>query len=495
MAGISYHSLGNFESAINYYNRLLAISPFDSVRYRKELSYYYLSKLDVKFFNYNVDIDIDSKIKEGMIKDNDDTFSSTNWEKLYYKNVKDSIIKITLPEISFDDNLTSKSNIICEVTDKLSKYVQLKLVGFLPHDRHQKGFGLAVLEIVQSIQSHVLLLTQDKEGLLIYDKSSSNLKYHGFTPSIKRKKSHIFGWRDLFDIAVKWRQLVQPFDAVWWTDLLENKEIINRVGVSTEMMRGFHLTTRYSSYIPRALNITKLHLLSKGYYDSNEKLNKLSSKQIEELNKINTVEELYHLINESFFIYVKISSQVNNGKILNGTRLTIKKYDPEGYSFYLAFEVDNNRFNQFEIELESSFKQLIKILVAKRQATLNRDYSIDYGNPVRNALEIFYYWSNLSPLTRGTSSTGYMLLYSVITVLEEELIELPSLHQLDMEAILTSSPGEFITKVAPWLMNRKKLVLNTSVMCDINNNPCIRVSDVFSTPRDILNVLSTPINN
>jgi hypothetical protein len=261
------------------------------------------------------------------------------------------------------------------------------------------------------------------------------------------------------------------------------------------MRRGFHLTTRYSSYIPWAINVTKLHLLSDGYYDTNEKLNKLSIQQKEGLNNVTSIEDLYDIIDESFYIIVKISSQVSFGKYLKGTRLSLKKHDPEGYSFYIAFEVDNNRFNQFEIELESSFKQLIKILVAKKKSTLSHDYSIDYGNPIRNALELFYYWSNLSPLTRGTSSTGYMLLYSVITVLQEELIELPSLHQLDMDAILTSSPSEFITKVAPWLMNRKNLVINPLVMCDSSSNPCIRVSDVFSTPRDVFNILSSgPLN-
>jgi hypothetical protein len=89
-------------------------------------------------------------MKEGMVKDNNvDTYSSTYWEKFYYKNSKDNIIKISLPVESINDNFNSNSNIICEITDKFSKFIQLKLVGFLPHDRHQKGFGLAILEIVR----------------------------------------------------------------------------------------------------------------------------------------------------------------------------------------------------------------------------------------------------------------------------------------------------------------------------------------------------------
>lgn len=31
---------------------------------------------------------------------------------------------------------------------------------------------------------------------------------------------HPLGWRDVFDIAVRWRQLSEPNDPVWWIDRL-----------------------------------------------------------------------------------------------------------------------------------------------------------------------------------------------------------------------------------------------------------------------------------
>jgi hypothetical protein len=31
---------------------------------------------------------------------------------------------------------------------------------------------------------------------------------------------HPLGWRDVFDIAVRWRQLSEPNDPVWWIDQL-----------------------------------------------------------------------------------------------------------------------------------------------------------------------------------------------------------------------------------------------------------------------------------
>ena len=33
-------------------------------------------------------------------------------------------------------------------------------------------------------------------------------------------EDHPFAWRDAFDVAVKWRQLVSANDSVWWIDQL-----------------------------------------------------------------------------------------------------------------------------------------------------------------------------------------------------------------------------------------------------------------------------------
>jgi hypothetical protein len=35
-----------------------------------------------------------------------------------------------------------------------------------------------------------------------------------------RGGKHALGWRDVFDIAVRWRQVSEPNDPVWWIDRL-----------------------------------------------------------------------------------------------------------------------------------------------------------------------------------------------------------------------------------------------------------------------------------
>lgn len=35
---------------------------------------------------------------------------------------------------------------------------------------------------------------------------------------IFREGFHVFGWRDVFDTVVRWRQLSEPMDVVYWLD-------------------------------------------------------------------------------------------------------------------------------------------------------------------------------------------------------------------------------------------------------------------------------------
>ena len=49
---------------------------------------------------------------------------------------------------------------------------------------------------------------------------------------------HRFGWRDLFDIAVRWRQISEPLDSVWWIDLLKEESFREGFGSQTPMILG-----------------------------------------------------------------------------------------------------------------------------------------------------------------------------------------------------------------------------------------------------------------
>jgi hypothetical protein len=62
---------------------------------------------------------------------------------------------------------------------------------------------------------------------------------------------HTFGWRDLYDICIKWRQVSEPNDPVWWVDLLTKEQFTEGFGSHTPMITGqvllIHFQLTYSS--------------------------------------------------------------------------------------------------------------------------------------------------------------------------------------------------------------------------------------------------------
>ena len=88
----------------------------------------------------------------------------------------------------------------------LGPLIHYRQSGFAANRRTQRMAGLAILEAAQAAQAAVA-------GF----RSGEHVKVHNAGSSAafeSRGGEHPFGWRDLFDIIVKWRQLTEPNDAV-----------------------------------------------------------------------------------------------------------------------------------------------------------------------------------------------------------------------------------------------------------------------------------------
>ena len=62
------------------------------------------------------------------------------------------------------------------------------------------------------MKEHISLLMEGKPGLLVMDSRSSKYGYEGMRKCKEVDRCpdnrHIFGWRDFFDIIVRWRQVI-----------------------------------------------------------------------------------------------------------------------------------------------------------------------------------------------------------------------------------------------------------------------------------------------
>lgn len=81
--------------------------------------------------------------------------------------------------------------------------------------------------------------------------------------------------------------------------------------------------------------------------------------------------------------------------------------------------------------------------------------SVSLGQPP--TLQIFYYWVNFGPLSRGSAACGYVVLAGLMAAMGWKIVEpLPPNVQMDWEAILRPTPEDFLAIARPWLYRARR---------------------------------------
>jgi hypothetical protein len=216
----------------------------------------------------------------------------------------------------------------------LTNIMQLNSPGFIPNKRQRAMYGITVLQMAQTLRSHLTSVRIGGPGLEVNDaisskdysekSNTSNSNNSNITSSSSSKrgtlkysfsiyltltylsqfiyisiyvgmlKSHSFSWRDFFDIVVKWRQISEPNDPVWWIDRLPAKAFKDGFGLQTPIVNGQLKTIRYYSYFPRAFERAK-NLMEEGYFNAGGVYEVLKPNDKKKLAGITTLEEMHGL--------------------------------------------------------------------------------------------------------------------------------------------------------------------------------------------------------
>jgi tetratricopeptide (TPR) repeat protein len=471
--------------------------------------------------SYNIERSIHPRVKEGHSSQiNDRTPMEVIQTELigssYHESLPSSLPEIArrLPHADMQDgsSLSKLDNMrmLLTATARIGGWIQLKTPGFLPNQRQHRMFGLAVLEIAQALEDMII----SKGELLVDDKISSKLSDH---PIADANGSHIFGWRDLFDIAVKWRRISEANDVVWWIDqivspqdqrrsLSESSSGDQRVGLNTYMLHGVGKVVRYYPYYNQSFQLMKEHIVAGIAYNAKESYLRVDEKAKHKVMKAKSVSQLYKAVySQPLFVVPRIQSLLHPERYLNGTRITLMPSLVEGYDFSICSASTMDRFLQYEEEHHHVFSNYLNSLAS---LTAEDHDPAGISQLLDEALTLFYYWVNYAPITRGTSATGYAALYGCIVVAGYEIeSNLPDAVQLDWEAILRSDPKAFIAHVKPWFrliprsqnlskyfhLGHRKGSSDASAPGNIedqNNEALLKVKDVFSTARSILQAVN-----
>ena len=220
--------------------------------------------------------------------------------------------------------------------------MQLKSPGFLSNRRQHLQCGFAILEMAQTLRREWAA----EETTLVSGEFSSK----------PYREAHEFGWRDLMDIAVKWRQFSEPNDPVFWIDHMTTEAFNEGFGLQTPMITGqLRVPRAYYPYFPKAFEAMK------GLVDQQCPL---TDDLREQVYASKSGLELYSVMKRDFWVvspcYRLSTVKVDESELkvlsdqqqsLEGTRLTLTSKPPEGVEFTTRMPGLPGRYKQYDIEL------------------------------------------------------------------------------------------------------------------------------------------------
>uniref|UniRef100_A0AAR2IR12 Tetratricopeptide repeat domain 13 n=1 Tax=Pygocentrus nattereri TaxID=42514 RepID=A0AAR2IR12_PYGNA len=418
MKGLSHVAMGQFYEGIKAQTKVMlndpllgqkASSEYLKVKYLREYSRYLHSHLDIPVAEYNVDQDLPGNFKNHWAKNLPFLIEDYEEQPGLQPHIKD-----VLPQ-DFESYSPDVQKLIC-TADHLGSLMQYNTSGFLPNLRIQRAMGLATIEVMQAMHRTW---------------SNSKVRVNGKTRQLQ--------WRDMFDIAVKWRRIADPDQPVLWLDQMPARSLSRGFNNHINLIRGQIINIRYMEYFGSILNFIKDRIL------------------------------VYHgeIFKKCFFFFF-LPSCVCFFTSSVGNML-----------FSVETQTTEERTQQYQSEIEALYKDL----TAKGKALMLSSELGDADAVCNLILSLVYYFCNLMPLSRGSSIVAYSVVMGALMASGKEVVgRVPSGKLVDFEAMTTPSADRFSKTAKSW-MNLK------SSPSWYPNLPS--VAETFQFSRTMIEVLNT----
>ncbi|MGH0163162.1 UNVERIFIED_CONTAM: hypothetical protein FKN15_044266 [Acipenser sinensis] len=340
MKGLSHVAVGQFYEGIKAQTKVMLNDPLPGqkaspeylkVKYLREYSRYLHAHLDTPVTEYNVDVDLPGNFKNHWAKNLPFLIEEYEEQPGLQPHIKD-----VLPQ-NFKSYNPEIQKLIC-TADYLGALMQYDTPGFLPNHRIHRAMGLATLEVMQAIQRTW---------------SNSKVRINGKTRQMQ--------WRDMFDIAVKWRRLADPDQPVLWLDQMQARSLSRGFNNHINLIRGQIINIRYLAYFDKILSFIKDRILV--YHGAYNPRGLLEVRQA--LEDVNTVEDLLPIMKQfnsktrdGFTVNTKVPSLNEPGKEYDGSTITITGDRVGSMLFSVETQTTEERTQQYQLEIESLYKDL-----------------------------------------------------------------------------------------------------------------------------------------
>ncbi|XP_059738501.1 tetratricopeptide repeat protein 13 isoform X6 [Bos taurus] len=461
MKGLSHVAMGQFYEGIKAQTKVMLNDPLPGqkaspeylkVKYLREYSRYLHAHLDTPLTEYNIDVDLPGSFKDHWAKNLPFLIEDYEEQPGLQPHIKDVLHQ------NFESYKPEVQELIC-VADRLGSLMQYETPGFLPNKRIHRAMGLAALEVMQAVQRTW---------------TNSKVRMNG--------KTRLMQWRDMFDIAVKWRRIADPDQPVLWLDQMPAQSLSRGFNNHINLIRGQVINMRYLEYFEKILHFIKDRILV--YHGANNPKGLLEVR--EALEKVHKVEDLLPIMKQfntktkdGFTVNTKVPSLKDQGKEYDGFTITITGDKVGNILFSVETQTTEERTQLYHAEIDALYKDL----TAKGKVLI---LSSEFGeaDAVCNLiLSLVYYFYNLMPLSRGSSVIAYSVIVGALMASGKEVAgKIPKGKLVDFEA-MTAPGSEAFSKIAKSWMNLKSISPSYKTLPS--------VSETFPTLRSMIEVLNT----
>ncbi|XP_068837968.1 tetratricopeptide repeat protein 13 isoform X7 [Capricornis sumatraensis] len=460
MKGLSHVAMGQFYEGIKAQTKVMLNDPLPGqkaspeylkVKYLREYSRYLHAHLDTPLTEYNIDVDLPGSFKDHWAKNLPFLIEDYEEQPGLQPHIKDVLHQ------NFESYKPEVQELIC-VADRLGSLMQYETPGFLPNKRIHRAMGLAALEVMQAVQRTWM---------------NSKVRMNG--------KTRLMQWRDMFDIAVKWRRIADPDQPVLWLDQMPARSLSRGFNNHINLIRGQVINMRYLEYFEKILHFIKDRILV--YHGANNPKGLLEVR--EALEKVHKVEDLLPIMKfntktkDGFTVNTKVPSLKDQGKEYDGFTITITGDKVGNILFSVETQTTEERTQLYHAEIDALYKDL----TAKGKVLI---LSSEFGeaDAVCNLiLSLVYYFYNLMPLSRGSSVIAYSVIVGALMASGREVAgKIPKGKLVDFEA-MTAPGSEAFSKIAKSWMNLKSISPSYKTLPS--------VSETFPTLRSMIEVLNT----
>nr|XP_012593650.1 tetratricopeptide repeat protein 13 isoform X3 [Microcebus murinus] len=461
MKGLSHVAMGQFYEGIKAQTKVMLNDPLPGqkaspeylkVKYLREYSRYLHAHLDTPLTEYNIDVDLPGSFKDHWAKNLPFLIEDYEEQPGLQPHIKDVLHQ------NFESYKPEVQELIC-VADRLGSLMQYETPGFLPNKRIHRAMGLAALEVMQAVQRTW---------------TNSKVRMNG--------KTRLMQWRDMFDIAVKWRRIADPDQPVLWLDQMPARSLSRGFNNHINLIRGQVINMRYLEYFEKILHFIKDRILV--YHGANNPKGLLEVR--EALEKVHKVEDLLPIMKQfntktkdGFTVNTKVPSLKDQGKEYDGFTITITGDKVGNILFSVETQTTEERTQLYHAEIDALYKDL----TAKGKVLI---LSSEFGeaDAVCNLiLSLVYYFYNLMPLSRGSSVIAYSVIVGALMASGKEVAgKIPKGKLVDFEA-MTAPGSEAFSKIAKSWMNLKSISPSYKTLPS--------VSETFPALRSMIEVLNT----